>query len=280
MTLWDVASGKARLELKGHLGWVSSVAIAPDGTTVVSASEDKTGQALGRTDGPRTASFSGHPTICRVAVSPRGDAFATAGEDKTVKLWSSARTGLPATLVGHRSRVFCAAFSPDGKALATGAGEFDEDNPSIPSDVIVWDIEKGTPKATLSGHTRAVVGVAFSPDGKTLATAGSDNRMRVWDLADGRVSGSMWTDRSRRGGARSVSFSPDGALLAISFWPDPTVKIVDARTGVELTAFSGHNDGVYAVQFSPDGKTLATGSIDRTVKLWDVRRLIPTPAAR
>jgi WD40 repeat protein len=121
--------------------------------------------------------------------------------------------------------------------------------------------------------------VAFSPDGKTLASARCDNRARVWDLADGRerfhLDGSA---TSRR--ARSVAFSPDGARLAVSFLADPTVKIVDATTGVELAAFCGHDAGVCAVQFSPDGLTLATGSIDRTVKLWDVRRLVPTPPGR
>jgi parallel beta-helix repeat protein len=118
---------------------------------------------------------------------------------------------------------------------------------------------------TLSGHTSYVNSVAFSPDGKILAS-GSYKEIKLWDVATGKE---LRTLRGHTDRAFSVAFSPDGKILA-SGSEDKTIKLWDVATGTEIRTLQGHTYWVYSVAFSPDGKILASGSYDETIKLWDV----------
>jgi WD40 repeat protein len=127
----------------------------------------------------------------------------------------------------------------------------------------------------LTGHTDAVVGVAFSPDGHTLASASIDNTVRLWNLTDPAHPGPLGRPLAGHTGAvNGVAFSPDGHTLA-SASPDDTVRLWNltdpAHAGPLGQPLAGHTDGVASVAFSPDGHTLASGSVDTTVRLW------PTP---
>jgi WD40 repeat protein len=178
---------------------------------------------------------------------------------------------------GHDKSVRSVAFSPDGRLLASGGGDYVGllQKPR-PGEAIVWlDVGKSLPRVVLDGHKDGVSCVTFSPDGTVLATASFDCTVNLWDVTKWRKTATI----IHRGGAvTSVAFSPDGRLLATGGWGGNTndsvheVKLWDTRTHALIATLKGHREGVMSLTFSPDGRRLATGSMDGTAKVWDVAR--------
>jgi WD40 repeat protein/class 3 adenylate cyclase len=118
---------------------------------------------------------------------------------------------------------------------------------------------------TLRGHTDAIGGIAWSPNGLMLASPSLDKTIRLWDTMTGEC---LRTLIGHKGGVNSVGFDPEGRILA-SGSDDKTIKLWEPENGRLLRTMDGHNGTVYGVAFNPSGSILASGSGDQTVKLWD-----------
>ncbi len=281
--LWRLCHSERRTLTHKHA--LGSVAYSPDGTRLATATRHMGGpdevKIWDARSGKEVRRLTGHgePISC-VTFSKDGRRLATASWDRTIKVWD-AQTGkqlLTITTQAGRAqnpaggRVQSVAFSPDGKYLASQNWD---------QTVKLWDARTGTAIRTVyqtpkDSHFLFSIGsVAFSADGKRLATGGAPGP-KVWDLATGAEAFPLIRQKGLLNEQVScIAFSPDGKQLAAATGTDNVapgrVKVWDAQTGKELRTLTGHGGSISCLAYSRDSRLLATAGADRTVRIWDAQ---------
>ena len=268
--IWDTQTGDEALRLESFSGAAWEVAFSPDGKLLAGGCEDGI-RIWDAATGRELFLREGHTgSVGPVAFSPDGSHLATGGDDHVIRLWDVTTGDEIFVLRGHSHWISSLAFSPDGKRLASGSTDWT---------VKIWDVmRRSNTVLILEGHevvdptpkgrTRWVNWLVFSPDGKHLASTGSDNAVRIWDVATGKQVGTLLGHTET---PVSVAYSPDGSFLA-SGSADKTIRLWDPGSGHEIRTLLGHTDRVTCVTFSPDSRRIASSSAnrDRTIRIWDV----------
>jgi RNA polymerase sigma factor (sigma-70 family) len=342
--LWDVATGKAVGQLQGHGTWVRGVAFTPDGKNLVSSGsyDDSTVRVWERATLKELRTFQCEAGDCEAfALSGDGKTVAVAGSTNLVRLWDVATGKDLHRPEGHLDALVSLAYSPDGKTLVslassdrvrvweTASGKqigalgwkvtqgkalsLSADGKTVATaDLFTNTIRIGATATgkqlrTLTGCPKDPVwSVAFSPDGKLLATGGVAGAVHLWDSGTGEEVRQLRPPHA--GFATSVAFAPDGQTLAagglansIQVWTldgkerarfhssstttalaispdgqtvataesDGTLRLWDVAKGQERIAVPRQHPALRSVAFSPDGRTLVSGGDDNSVVLWD-----------
>ncbi len=207
--LWDAATGQEVRRLKGHQGWVWYMLFSPDGRKLFSSGTDGTIRVWDVASGRELHKLTGHgDRTMRLTASRDGRWLASVSD--SVILWDLTtgreKTRFAMTKDGSANQL---AFSPDSHLLAAVGGHV----PTGTGEVKVWQVTSGKLGRSFGGQKALLFSVAFSPDGRTLATGGGDGSLFLWELASGRQRHQFTGHESY---IWSIAFSPDGRLLAAS----------------------------------------------------------------
>jgi WD40 repeat protein len=272
--LWN-SQGAEILALKGHTRGVSSASFSPDGTRIVTASQDGTAKLWDARTGVEILTVRGHSgTVWSASFSPDGLRILTASEDGTTGVWDAKTGDEVFRLKGHTAIVRSASFSPDGSQIVTAGQD---------KTAKVWNAKTGAEIFTFKEHRDTVWSASFSPDGSRIVTASEDATARVWDARTGAEFLTLAADRPAfkapagySSGFWSASLNPDGSrIVTAGQHQKPKLWYANAKTGLTpfvLTTFSLDPDAslLRSAGFNPDGSRIVTGGQDGAARLWDV----------
>ena len=274
--IWDVATRRYQGTLRGHTTNTMDVVFSPDGNTLASACLDGTLRLWNYnteflrdlrvgSNKPKTTLHIENTRWMRIIFSPDNSTIAGYGEDSTVLLLDAATGQQKTAISGHTNWVNNIVFSPDGRLIASGKGD----------QVLLWETNTGHLKETLNQKGLIVSSVAFSRDGNTLASGNSDNTLLLWDMETRQLKSEIIVPPLEPNISSRISivvFSPDDKTLASSggVHEDGSIYLWDVASGQLEATLKGYIWNVQSISFSPDGKTLASCSLEETIKLWDV----------
>ena len=265
MRLWNASTGEHLKTLTGHTETINSVCFSPDGTTVISGSNDKTVRLWNASTGEHLKTLTGHSESVRiVCFSPDGRTIASGSSDKTLRLWSTTTGKHLKTLIGHTETINSVCFSPDGATIVSADRKF----------IQLWDVDTGHLQKPQFQHMGSVHSVCFSPDGQAIACGDEDGLIRLWSIKTRYHKRTLKEDAPENTyiPIGNVSFSPDGRIIASSQGWTNTILIWDADTGHLKKSLIRHvrkfATFTRSFCFSPDSQMIASGGSYGDIRLW------------
>ncbi len=247
-----------RFQVKEHTSAVTAVAISPDGKTLATAGKDKSIRFFDLATGKRTNIIHHESEIWSINYSGDGKSFAFSDGDKVVTVVDPETLKEKAVMKDQfETPAAMLSLSPDGSLLATI-----EDGLQVPH---CWELPSGKARAVFESHGDKVNSVAFSPDGKHVASTSGDETIRIWEATAGIPGRPL---HGHDGPVFVAVFSPDGKMLLSGGARDKSVRLWDLSTFKVAKVMEGHEDEVHFVGFGPNG-TMVSLSKDGVVKLWD-----------
>jgi WD40 repeat protein len=304
--VWDVSTGKLLKTLTGHLDWVWSIALSADGQTLFSTGEDRTIRRWDLATGNCLSAIRAHKDrIWTIALTPDGQQLISGSEDRSIKIWDvpqgkcvkqidgygnwikaialipgqellvsghrdctirlwhlPSRTCIH-TLFGHTDAVMTIAVSPDGRYLASS---------SLDLTIRIWDLHDLTCLQMLLLRQDAASGIqfegvcnlVFSPAGDKLISANHRGDLQTWDVLTGKLDRTLDLHPTR---IQAVTACKVNQVIVTAC--ENQIRIVNLHTGECLQEITAHDLPVMSIACSPDGRYLASGSMDKTVKIWE-----------
>lgn len=301
-TLWDVTKGELFKNLAGdeHMLVKSKRYFSPDSRLIASCSNHTVWINNVYDNDYKVLPEEHTDTVCAVSFSPKEKKLVSASKDKTLKIWDIETMSVLVTLNGHTEGVVAVSYNQDGERIASG----DEGGT-----IIIGDSETGEAIKKFEGHLKSITSIQFSPDGKHIVSSSYDKTVRLWNLADhaelrqfnthtfselfapiavnpidNTIAYSLdnclvlWNLETNsifqvfctsEGNINSFAFSFEGKKIIIA--AGKTLLLWNLKTGKQIHTFKGHHDIVCSVSFSTDGERVVSTSVDKTLKIWDLR---------
>jgi WD40 repeat protein len=246
-------NGEMRIELSGHMNYVSAVLFASKGNRVISASADETVRIWSLKQGCQILSFTNHSSFVNCLSRFSDDLFISGSSDFSMILWNTSTLTIK-SVISSQPVDFCESLLEENRLI-------------YPSGALVrvWNLDRRCLEAEFRGHSGIVYCVAFSSG--LIASGSMDSTVRVWNLRNKTQSSTFIGHQNTVFGVAMCG------NIVVSGSGDKTVRIWNARKNRAKGVLNGHSDGVRSVAIAESGEILVSGSFDKTVKVWSVGKM-------